>query len=383
MSNPQTDTPVKREGFSLGSIGGTPIILANSWFIIAAFTVIVFGPQIQSAYFGIGTWAYVIAFIYALLLLFSVLVHELSHAMAAKMFGWPTHKIVLNLWGGHTEFDFFKATPGRAVVVAFAGPVANIVLAGLAWLVITITPTSHNLTGSIIILLGNIFVWANLLIGGFNILPGLPLDGGRLVESIVWRATGNQEKGTVAAGWAGRVIVVLIVLVGIGYPIVRGGQPDLTTTVVTLMIAGFLWLGASQSISGAKMRLRLPTISAAQLATPAIGVSSQATVSQLWGLRGLHPTTPIVLCSAEGRPVAIVDENSLAQVPPNVAPHTPASSVGRSLAAGAYVPQNAAGAELVQYLSQLSGTEYAVIDLHGQVTGLLRQDTVVAALTGR
>ncbi|ALE92128.1 peptidase M50 [Arthrobacter alpinus] len=374
----------RREGLVIGSVRGTPIILANSWFVIAAFTVLVFGPQLQSVLPSLGWRAYLVAFAYALLLLFSVLIHELSHAVAAIMYGWPTHKIVLNLWGGHTEFDFNKATPGRAVVVAFVGPISNFVLAGLGWLLQTVVPVDSSSLGLVVThLLISIFIWANLLIGAFNVLPGLPLDGGRLVESIVWKATGNQEKGTVAAGWAGRVIVILGLAGAAALSYANGTQPSLTTAFIVVLLAGFLWMGASASIKGASIRLRLPAITASALATPAVGASIDFSVAQLWSVRAQHPSEPIVLCSADGRPAALVDEYALANVPPNVAAHTLAPAVARSLSAGAYVPASAAGAELIQYLSALPDTEYAVIDEHGRVTGLLSQAKVVAAITGK
>src|SRR5918995_625160 len=134
-----TDTaaPVRREGIPLGRIAGVPVVLAYSWFIIAAFTVIVYGPVLDRSNPALGASAYVVAFAYAVLLLVSVLVHELAHALTAKIYGWPTQKIVLNLWGGHTQFESFTASPGRSVVVALAGPAANFVLAGATWLVIS------------------------------------------------------------------------------------------------------------------------------------------------------------------------------------------------------------------------------------------------------
>lgn len=383
MSGANTRPKGRREGLVIGSVGGTPIILANSWFVIAGFTVIVFGPQLKSIIPSLGQMAYMVAFAYALLLLFSVLIHELAHAVAAKLYGWPTHKIVLNLWGGHTEFDFQKATPGRAVVVAFAGPVANFVLAGLGYVLQMLVPTDTSLISVVTHLLANIFIGANLLIGIFNVLPGLPLDGGRLVESIVWKASGSQEKGTVAAGWAGRVIVVLIVIGAVILPLARGDEPDLTTTFIVLLLAGFLWMGASASIKGASMRLRLPTITAAALAAPAVGAPIDSSVAQLWSLRAMHPGVAIVLYANDGRPAALVDENALANVPPHVAANTSAHAVSRSLSAGAHVPDSASGAELVQYLSGLADTEYAVIDSVGRVTGLLSQAKVVAAITGK
>jgi Zn-dependent protease len=373
-----------REGIHLGRIAGIPIVLAYSWFLIAAFTVLVFGPQLADGYRGLGTMgAYGIAFVYALLLLFSVLVHELSHALAAKMYAWPTQKIVLNLWGGHTQFENFTATPGRSVVVALAGPAANFVLAGLGWLLVLTLNQPESLTAAIFNLLANIFVWANLLIAIFNILPGLPLDGGRVVESLVWKATGSQDRGTVAAGWAGRIIVVGLVIAVIGAPLLLGGTPSTTNVLFCLFLGGFMWLGASAAINNAKMRLRLPAISAGRLSNRAAGMPGSASVAQLLGVTRNNPGLDIVLFGRDGRPEAVVDPIVLATVPAETAASTPATAVGRRLAAGAYVPENAAGQELVQYLAQLAGSEYAVINAKGQVTGLLSQTAVVAAITGK
>ncbi|MCW1248757.1 site-2 protease family protein [Acaricomes phytoseiuli] len=379
----QEASRTRREGIPLGRIAGVPVILAYSWFLIAAFTVIVFGPFIQMNFPRLGAGAYLIAFLYALLLLFSVLIHELAHALAARGFGWPTQKIVLNLWGGHTQFENFTATPWRSLVVAFSGPAANFVLAGLGWLLVMVLPQGSSANLELLSALANIFVWANLLIGVFNVLPGLPLDGGRLVESIFWQITGSQEKGTVAAGWAGRVVVVLLVVGVLGVPLLRGGTLNIQTALFMLLVAGFLWLGASQAISAARMRLRLPAISAGALSTPAVGQSDESSVAQVLGLLSNHPGVSVVLCGRDGQPGYVVDPLALASVPLTAAASTLATAVANPLAPGGYVPESASGQELIQYLAQLSGNEYAVIDSRGLVTGLLRQQVVVAAVTGK
>ena len=194
---------------------------------------------------GIGTLAaYLVALAYAVLLALSVLVHELAHAVSAKAFGWPGARIVLTLWGGHTQFGSFNATPGRSLMVAMAGPAANFILAGLGFAADRIWAPA-GVTG---LLLG-ILVWANFLVALFNVLPGLPLDGGRLVESAVWRGTGSQERGTLAAGWTGRVIAVGIAVYFLLLPALRGEEPNLQLIIVAVLIAGFLWSGASASIA--------------------------------------------------------------------------------------------------------------------------------------
>ncbi|WP_413250858.1 site-2 protease family protein [Sinomonas flava] len=367
----------RREGIPLGRIAGVPIVLAYSWFLIAAFTVVVYGPTLQSRQPQLGAAAYLVAFAYAVLLLASVLVHELAHALTARAFGWPSQKIVLNLWGGHTQFESFTASPGKSVVVALAGPAANFVLAGAGWLVVT---TVH-LTGVADILV-NIFLWANFLIAVFNVLPGLPLDGGRIVESAVWKATGSQEKGTIAAGWTGRAIVIGLVLFAVVVPMASGASPDLPFMMVTLLVAMFLWQGASASIRHAGFRTRLPDVVAGRLAVPAVGVPNFATVEQALEA-GASAGTAVVLCAPDGKPQGVVDPSAVARVPETAWATTPVTAVGYALAPGAYVPDTAGGQELIQYLAKLSGTEYAVVDGAGRVVGLLNQRDVVAAISGR
>ncbi|KQO00836.1 peptidase M50 [Arthrobacter sp. Leaf234] len=373
--------PVKAEpspGLSLGRIAGIPVVLAWSWFVITVFIVLVFGPRVTNAFPGIGAGAYAVALGYALLLAASVLIHELSHALTARAFGWPTTRIVLNLWGGHTQFASFNASPGRSLLVALAGPAANFVLAGIGWGILqAMTP------GSVTYLLATILVWANLLVAVFNVLPGLPLDGGRLVESAVWKATGSQEKGTVAAGWAGRVLVILLLAVVIGLPLLQGRWPDFTVIIIAVVMGAFLWMGATAAIENARMRLRLPAISAGRLQQRALGLPAGTTVLAARRLLREHPGAAVVITGATGIPEAVVDEGALLAVPEEVAGTTAVNATARRLAAGAYVPEWAEGQELVQFLARLEGNEYAVVNRQGAVTGLLHQRTVVQAITGK
>jgi Zn-dependent protease len=366
----------RKEGIPLGRIAGIPVILAYSWFVIAAFTVIVYGPVLGQRNPALGVSAYYVAFAYALLLLVSVLVHELAHALTAKVYGWPTQKIVLNLWGGHTQFENFTATPARSVIVALAGPAANLVLAGGAWLVL-----SGSSLGLVADTLTNIFMWANFVIGIFNVLPGLPLDGGRIVESAVWKATGSQAKGTVAAGWAGRVIVIALGIWFIALPLLSGGTPDFSFLMITVLVGGFLWMGASAAIQQGTLRGRLHLVSATALALPAVGIPATATVADIRRLS--TEGIAVVTCGPEGRPEGVVDPGALAAVPDFAAGSTPATAVSYALVPGAYVPEWSRGQELIQYLSKLEGREYAVIDHNGVVTGLLSQNAIVSAITGK
>ena len=240
-----------RRGFTLVRIAGIPIRFQYSWFLVTAVIVVIFGPQVSRIFPEIGLGAYAVALGYALLLMVSVLAHELAHALSAKVFGWPSTEIELNLWGGHTQFIAHDATPGKSLAVSLAGPASNLVIAGVGWYLIqTLEPS--GVTG----LLADVTVLVNFLVGLFNLLPGNPLDGGRLVESVVWQITGDQDRGMLAAGWAGRLVVGLVVGFVMWQVLVAGPNTNLVLVVVATMICFFLWQGAGESIRIARTRLQ-------------------------------------------------------------------------------------------------------------------------------
>ncbi|MBE1513821.1 site-2 protease family protein [Nesterenkonia halotolerans] len=231
-------------------IAGVPVRFRASWFLVSGAIVLLFGPQVQRIFPELGLLAYAVALGYALLLMLSVLAHELAHALAARSFGWPATEIELNLWGGHTEFLAHRATPVKSLAVSLAGPAANLVIAGLGWYFSGL----FELTG-VAALLVQVTVLVNFMVGVFNLLPGLPLDGGRIVESAVWGATGSQDRGLRAAGWGGRVVVVLL-LSGLAVLVITGVREiSLVVVVVAVMVSFFLWQGASESIKVANARL--------------------------------------------------------------------------------------------------------------------------------
>lgn len=225
-------------GVRIGRIAGVPVFLSPSWFIIAVVIVaIVATPYFPDRVgFGLG-----LGVAEAVLLLFSVLVHEAAHALTARAFRMPVIRIVANLWGGHTSFEAARSTPGRMAVIAAAGPGANALLAVLAWLFLLQTSGE----GASVVLGGLVIINGSLAV--LNFLPGMPLDGGQVVESLVWKATGDRNKGAVVAGWCGRVLTILLVLWFFVRPL-AGGESLSFSIIWVLVIASVLWTGASESI---------------------------------------------------------------------------------------------------------------------------------------
>ncbi|MGO2067656.1 site-2 protease family protein [Glutamicibacter arilaitensis] len=372
-----SDTQEKSPGIKLGRIGGVPVYLSSSWFIITA--VITFSVGMQLARGGVipPLNAYLMGLSCAVAIAVAVLIHEVAHAMTARAFKWPDAHIVLTLMGGHTQFGSFKAKPGASLWVALSGPLSNFVLAGLGWLVM-----ENIQLGVYPNLLLDFFVYANLLLGAFNALPGLPLDGGRLVESIVWKATGSQFKGTIASCWVGRVIAVGIVFYFVLLPFLRGQQPQIITVVVGIMVAMFMWQATTQLIGHSKMMLNLPTVIAQDLMSPASAMVSHAMVSDVLSRKAARGGE-IILVDPKGMPVGVIDAQALAKVDPRQGGNVPALAVSRALGQGAIVAEESDGRALIDYLASVESAEYAVISASGHVVGLLHQREIIKAVTGR
>ncbi|CBT75848.1 MULTISPECIES: site-2 protease family protein [Glutamicibacter] len=372
-----SDTQEKSPGIKLGRIGGVPVYLSSSWFIITA--VITFSVGMQLARGGVipPLNAYLMGLSCAVAIAVAVLIHEVAHAMTARAFKWPDAHIVLTLMGGHTQFGSFKAKPGASLWVALSGPLSNFVLAGLGWLVM-----ENIQLGVYPNLLLDFFVYANLLLGAFNALPGLPLDGGRLVESIVWKATGSQFKGTIASCWVGRVIAVGIVFYFVLLPFLRGQQPQIITVVVGIMVAMFMWQATTQLIGHSKMMLNLPTVIASDLMSPASAMVSHAMVSDVLSRKAARGGE-IILVDPKGMPVGVIDAQALAKVDPRQGGNVPALAVSRALGQGAIVAEESDGRALIDYLASVESAEYAVISASGHVVGLLHQREIIKAVTGR
>ncbi|WP_345711452.1 M50 family metallopeptidase, partial [Kineococcus glutinatus] len=260
---PAAERAGPRGGLPLGRPFGVPLVLSGSWFLFAAVITWAFASRVPLE----GPAAYAVAFSYAVLLLLSVLAHEIGHALTARACRMRVTGIVLDVWGGHTSFAEEAPGPGRSFLVGVAGPAANGLVALLAAALVPVLPPD-----SVGHLLARALVVSNVLVAAFNLLPGLPLDGGHLLEALVWRLTGSRTSGTVAAAWGGRAVAVGVLLAAVALPLWWGGRPSLITVAWSGLVSALLWQGAGQGLQQARLRRRLPGLTAAALLRPAIAV---------------------------------------------------------------------------------------------------------------
>jgi Zn-dependent protease len=255
-------------GWRLGAIHGIPVYLGRSWPVIALVVVVTFAPNVSSSTgeYG-GVFGYAVAAAYAVLLLLSVLAHEAAHALVARRFGFRVDRVVADLWGGHTVYDSSTSRAGTSAVISLAGPVANLAVAGIGYAVLqTLDPD-----GVVGLLLFAVTL-TNAFVGVFNLLPGLPLDGGYLVHSLVWKVTGDRNRALIVAGWLGRVVTVVVVLWLVGRPLLLGDPPSLITIIWCGLIGAFLWMGATNAIRAGQSRRVIERVPLARVLRPAMVV---------------------------------------------------------------------------------------------------------------
>jgi Zn-dependent protease len=198
-----------QSGWRIGSICGIPLYLDSSWFFILALVTAAYGLAWQGQDWGtVAAW--VAGFVMALLLFGSVLLHELGHSLVALSQGISVTSITLFLFGGVASIDQESKTPGQAFQVAIAGPAVSFSLFVILTLAYQFLPF-NPLATEIIQNLANI----NLILSLFNMIPGLPLDGGQVLKAGIWKMTGSRIQGIRWAARAGQILGWTAIIVGI------------------------------------------------------------------------------------------------------------------------------------------------------------------------
>ncbi|GAA3823481.1 peptidase M50 [Cellulomonas soli] len=337
---------------------------------------VMFAPTVRARFPQLGGFTYLVALVFVVLLFASVLVHELAHGLVARSRGQQPREFVLTLWGGHTSFDGAASTPLTSALVGIAGPLANLVLAALAWaLAQVVAPASL----SALILYAAAF--ANAFVAGFNLIPGLPLDGGRVLEALVWAISKDRHRGTIVAGWAGRVVAVGVLAWALLLPLLQGRSPELFGVVWSALIGAFLWSGATAAVKGGRSQRAVAGLTVAAVGTPAVAVPHAGTVAQARAAAAAAGVHELVVVSPDGRPAAYVDLAALAAVPAEVAGTTPVTAVAVPLPYGAVVDGARTGRALLDDLARAGGMSPVVVAvLDGRVQALVRVTDVVAAI---
>jgi Zn-dependent protease/CBS domain-containing protein len=373
------ETKKSPPGLLIGRPFGIPVYVSPSWFVVAVVITFWFGGQIPQ-HVAVPPISYVVAFVYAVLLYGSVFVHELSHALVARSFKLPVRSVTLHILGGETAIERESPTPGREFAIAFAGPLVNLVLAGLGLLADALF--SPPPVGELLL---QALTFANLAVGLFNLLPGTPLDGGRLLRALIWKVTGRPRTGTVVVAWFGRAVAILLLLAGTfaaSYGSGGIGADGWFMVLWAALISSFMWVGATQTLREVKIRDRIPLLHARLLARPATLVTAKVPLAEAVRRANEERAGAIVIVDYEGRPTGLVNERAVLATPQNRRPWIEVGDLSRSLESDLTLSADLSGEELVTAVRQAPATEYLLVEPTGRVYGVLAADDVNRAFAG-
>jgi Zn-dependent protease len=368
MSNDRASrgpTPRPPGTFKVGSIAGSPVLISSSWFLIAGLIAVIAAPAVEEVEPGLGAFKYVGGLTLAVLLYLSVLVHEASHALVARHYNLPVSSITLHFFGGMTAIDSEPESPRQEFWISVVGPLSSLGIAGLFYVLHFGTP--DGLIGLAV----TGVAWTNFLVGLINLVPGLPLDGGRVLKAAVWGISHDPYRGTIVAAWAGRVVALL----AFGWPLLTRTWTHAPPTVFDFVFAGvismFLWSGATAALQYARVRSRLPHLVARDLARRTLTVPGDLPLSEAVRRAQEVQAGSIVTVTAAGHPIGVVNESALMSVPTERRAWVPVSSVARTLDDGLSLPVGIGGEDLIRAISARPAGEYLLLDLDGSIFGVL------------
>jgi Zn-dependent protease/CBS domain-containing protein len=368
VSDPEQRPPARTRPpgtFKIGTVAGSDVLISSSWFLVAGLIAVIMAPRVEQVQPGLGAWKYVAGLAFAVVLYLSVLLHEASHAMMARRYGFPVHSITLHFLGGMTAIEGEARTPRQEFAIAVVGPLTSLAVGAAAVALWFVTPDG------LLLLAVEGLAAANVLVGVLNLVPGLPLDGGRVLKSLVWRLSGSVHTGTIAAGWGGRVTAVAVLFWPLAMEPLFGVRADVLDFVLSAVIAAFLWTGATGAMSSARIRRRLPSLVARDLARRTLAVPDDLPLAEAIRRAREAQAGSLVTVTGAGRPVGVVNEQALLATPEERRPWVAVSTVARDLDEGLSLPATITGEELVRAITRTPAHEYLLVEDDGTIYGVL------------
>lgn len=362
-------TTTRRGGIPLGRPLGVPLYLAPSWLLIGAFIAASAGAEPVIIRLGSARWPVAIgaAFVVAA----SIVAHELGHAVVSTALGVPVRRITVFLLGGLAEIEREPDTPTREYQVAIAGPLVSLLLAGagaLLW--------RGSQQDSAVAVLAAYLMTVNGGVAVLNLLPGLPLDGGRVLRAAVWQITGDKLRSTRVAVRAGQVVAAAVAVLGLT-EIAVGSSAGL----FTLVVAAFLWFASVATLRQAELASRVPGLSVRTLVRPAIAVPAELPLSE--ALRRAHEAqSRLLVVDAYGRPAGVISTAAVQAVPAHRYPWVTVGSVTRPVVPAITLQVGLEGDQVMSALQSTPADEYVVVDPAGAIVGVLASRDVLHLVAG-
>ncbi len=359
----------------VGSLFGIPFYVNPSWFLVLGLVTWSYGEGLAAQFpqlpggspllLGLGT---------ALLLFGSVLAHELGHSFVAIRQGIDVRSITLFLFGGLASLEKESDTPAAAFWVAIAGPAVSLIIAAT----LTALGFAAHLTGPIAAIIA-VLAAVNLSLGLFNLIPGLPLDGGNILKAIVWKVTGNPYKGVRFASIVGQIFGWVAIASGL-LPIFLYGSFD---SFWNLLIGSFLLQNAGKSAQFARVQERLGGLTVADAITPNSPIIAEdISLREFVDRRTIDGSNwqKFLVTNNEGRLVGELTLDTLKTIPTERWSETPVSQLMQPIASSTIITADVPLLEAIEQLETKQVNALSVTDRDGMLIGLLEKAAVIDLL---
>ena len=355
---------------SLGRIFGIPLTISYSWFIILALITFLLANRMGERYpYWSTAEQWLIGAIATILFFVSVLIHELSHSVLAINRGIPVKGITLFIFGGISHIGREARTPFVEFIIAGVGPLSSFILGAAFY-------GGYLLFRDVSVHLAEISVtlaFINISLGLFNMLPGFPLDGGRVLRSMIWGVTGNYWRATFMAARGGQVVAGLLIVGGLAMLLfLREFQG-----IWMAAIGWFLAMAASSSLNQFRLRKRIDGYSAEDLmatnietAPPRISLEVLATEYILQSRQDVY------FVVRDERLLGMITFKAASRVPRNRWAHT---TVEETMMPVESIPVITPDVEALQALETIEARQFPMVLVmkDGQLLGYLTQQTAL------
>jgi Zn-dependent protease/CBS domain-containing protein len=362
----------------VGNLFGIPFYIHPSWFLVLGLVTWSYGSGLAAQFPLLGGGlALLLGLMTALLLFASVVAHELGHSFVAIRQGIDVKSITLFIFGGLASLEKESKTPAEAFWVAIAGPLVSLMIFAIATVIGFGTAASGPLAAILAVLAS-----VNLALALFNLIPGLPLDGGNILKAAVWKITGNPYKGVVFASRVGQIFGWVAIASGL-IPLLLSGS---FANFWNLLIGFFLLQNAGNAAQYARVQEKLTGLTAADAVT-----SDSPIVSANLSLREFADQR--ILNSQDWRRFLVTDENGqligaisvddMRTIPTALWSETPVREVMRPTEQSTTVKSDQPLLEVVQLLEQQQLSALPVIRDNGVLVGILEKASIINLLQKR
>ncbi len=356
----------------LGTLFGIPFYVNPSWFVVLGLVTLTYGDGLAAAFPGLPSGVpLVLGLVTGLLVFASVLAHELGHSWVAISQGINVRSISLFLFGGVASLEKESETPADAFWVAIAGPAVSFLLFGVLTLFNGLVILPAPLAAIIAVL-----ATVNLTLGAFNLIPGLPLDGGNILKAIVWKVTGNPYQGVKFASWVGQAFGYLAIASGV-VPLVLFGSFD---NLWNALIGWFLLQNAQQSAQFARVQSQLVGLVAADAVTANSPIiSAQSSLRAFVDFRTLEHSNwnRFLVTDGDGQLVGTIDVDALKRVASELWSSTIVSELMQPIEQTTMIESGQPLMQAIEQLEKYHLHSLNVIRENGSLVGLLEKAAIV------